>query len=333
MQVYIHEQGSYVRKKGGLLLVTKGKDKLKQLPLKQLEQLVLMGNVQLTTQAAKYFLKNHVDVVFMTTYGKYLGRLDEAESRFANLRRLQARLTDNPQRSLELARQMIVGKVNNQRVVLGRRADEDLTAAQALKGMLGMLHQIETARTPDQLRGVEGKAAAYYFEGIRTFVSPEWGFTKREYYPPPDPMNVLLSFAYTLLLKDVKTAIQIVGLDPAFGFFHVMDDQRPRPSLALDLMEEFRPSVADIVVLTVIMQGHITLHDFERTDDSARPVRLGKDGEEALIQAYESRMADKIFHPLANGETAYRNAVEYQARQMRWIVEGRQADYNTLDLR
>lgn len=330
MQVYVREQGSYVRKKGGLMLVTKGKDKLEQLPLKQVEQLVLMGNVQLTTQAAKYFLNQRVDVVFMTIYGKYIGRLDPTESKFANLRRLQGRLCDNPQRSLELARQIVIGKINNQRVVLQRRAEEDQEAAKALKGMLEMLKRVHEARTLDQLRGFEGSAAAHYFAGIRTFFPSEWGFESRQYYPPPDPANALLSYAYTLLLKDVKTHLQIVGLDPSFGFFHALENNRP--SLALDMMEEFRPSIADIVVLTLVLQQHITLRDFERTDDAGMPVRLSKAGEEALITAYEDRMAETVYHPIANGETSYRNAVEYQARQMRWIIEGRAMDYHTLQL-
>ncbi len=330
MQVYVHEQGSYVRKKGGLMLVTKGKDKLKQLPLKKLEQLVLMGNVQLTTQAAKYFLDTGVDVVFMTTYGRYVGRLDKSESKFSNLRRLQIRLSDNPQHSLEIARQVVVGKINNQRVVLARRAKEDADAAKALASMLELLHQVEVARTPDQLRGIEGSAAAFYFAGIRTFFPAEWGFEKRQYYPPPDPANALLSYAYTLLLKDVKTHLQIVGLDPSFGFFHVLENNRP--SLALDMMEEFRPSISDIVVLSLVLQNHITLRDFERTKDTGLPVRLSSKGEEALIRAYEERMNDRVYHPIANGETSYRNAIEYQARQMRWIVEGRSIDYQTLQL-
>jgi len=330
MQVYVHEQGSYVRKKGGLLLVTKGKDKLKQLPLMKIEQLVLMGNVQLTTQAAKYFLDQGVDVVFMTTHGRYVGRLDKAESKFSNVRRLQARLCDNPQRSLEIARQIVVGKINNQRVVLQRRAQEDQDAAKALQNMLDMLNRVEEARTLDQLRGFEGNAAAFYFAGIRTFFPRDWGFETRQYYPPPDPANALLSYAYTLLLKDVKTHLQIVGLDPSFGFFHALENNRP--SMALDMMEEFRPSISDIVVLTLVLQEHITLNDFERTNDAGLPVCLSKVGEEILIRAYEDRMAESVFHPIANGETSYRNAIEYQARQMRWIIEGRAVDYQTLQL-
>ncbi|MEL6525594.1 MAG: CRISPR-associated endonuclease Cas1, partial [Chloroflexota bacterium] len=236
----------------------------------------------------------------------------------------------NPRQSLEIARAVIVGKINNQRVVLQRRAQEDRNAAKALKGMLNMLKKVQSAKDIDQLRGFEGKAAAHYFKGVRTFFPAKWEFTKREYYPPPDAANALLSYCYTLLLKDVKASIHIVGLDPALGFFHVLGDNRP--SLALDLMEEFRPSISDIVVLTLVLEGSITLADFEYTAEAGLPIRLTQAGREVLITAYEQRLAQPIFHPMAQGETSLRNAIRYQARQMRWIVEGKADAFETIQL-
>ena len=125
-----------------------------------------------------------------------------------------------------------------------------------------------------------------------------------------------MSYAYTLLLKDVKTRLQLVGLDPSFGFFHALGDNRP--SLALDVMEEFRPSIADIVVLTLVLQGHITLADFEAINDAGLPVHLTKEGREILIAAYEERLSEKIYPPMVEGKTPYRNVIENQSRQMRW---------------
>lgn len=330
MQVYIQEQGAVVRKRGGLLQVTKGSTTIKELPLMQIEQLICVGNVQVTTQAGKHMVRNGIDVVFMTTTGNYDYRYDRSESKFADLRRLQVRLVDDPQRSLEIARQIVVGKINNQRIVLQRRAEEDRQAAKALKGMLSMLKQVNSAQTPDQLRGFEGKAAAFYFDGIRTFFPREWGFQKREYYPPPDAANALLSYCYTLLLKDVKAKLHIVGLDPAFGFFHALADNRP--SLALDVMEEFRPSISDVVVLSLVLNEQITLADFERTEDAGLPIKLTQEGRKTLIEAYEARLSQQFFHAMAQGETTLRNGIEYQARQMRWIVEGRAVDYETIQL-
>ena len=270
--VYVREQGAVVRKNGSGLRVTEGEQETFRIPLADLDQLVVMGNAQVTTQAAVMLLRSGVDVVFMSRYGKYRGRLLALESKFADLRHQQLRLCDDPQRSLAVAQAIVAGKVANQRVVLARRAEEDPMAAQALDGMMAMMRRASAARDLDQLRGFEGKAAAYYFDGIRTFFDPSWGFQKRDYYPPPDPANALLSFAYTLLLKDVEAQIQLVGLDPYLGFFHTLGYNRP--ALALDLMEEFRPAVADIVVLTLVRGEQITLDDFEQTGDPDLPVRM-----------------------------------------------------------
>lgn len=331
MQVYISEQGAVVRKKGGLLQITKGRHTLKELPILKIEQLVLVGNVQVTTQAGKYMVAQGIDVVFLTTTGTFNYRYDKSETKFANLRRQQIDLVNDPQRSLDVAKQIVIGKINNQRVVLQRRAKEDNRAATALKGMLDMQRRVAEAQTLDQLRGFEGKAAAFYFDGIRTFFPPDWGFKKREYFPPPDPANALFSYAYTLLLKDVKTRLQLVGLDPAFGFFHALEDNRP--SLVLDVMEEFRPSICDIVVLTLVTQQRITLADFEAAHDTNSAVYMTKDGREVLIAAYENRLSDKAHYPPVLGETSYRNIIEYQARQMRRVIEGRAVDYETVQLR
>lgn len=329
--VYVREQNAVIRKKGELLRVTAGENELFTIPLANLEQLVVMGNVQLTTPAAILVLRAGVDVVFMSRYGKYLGRLLAMESKFAELRHAQLRLCDDEWQCLQVAAQIVVGKVNNQRVVLQRRASEDTRAAQALDGMMQMLKMAGQSETLDQLRGYEGKAAAYYFDGIKTFFAPEWGFKTREYYPPPDPANALLSFAYTLLLKDVEAKIQLVGLDPYLGFFHTIGYSRP--ALALDVMEEFRPTISDIVVLNLVRGQQITLDDFEWTNDPDRPVRMSREAVDKVVAAYEQRLEDRVFHPLANGQTNYRRAIELQVRLMARVVRQEADSYEPLVMR
>ncbi len=329
--VYVREQGAVVRKEGGQLRVTMDNRELLTVPLANLEQFVLMGNVQLTTQAAALLLAAGIDVVFLSQYGKYRGRLITMGSKFAELRHLQLRLCDDEAKSLRIARQIVEGKINNQRVVLQRREGGDRRVRQALGGMGDMLKRASSARDLDQLRGFEGKAAAFYFEAVRTFFSPDWGFEQRAYHPPPDPANALLSFTYTLLLKDVEAKIQLVGLDPYLGFFHALGYDRP--GLALDVMEEFRPSVADLVVLTLVKGGKITAQDFERTNSPDLPVRMSKEAMQVVVAAYEERLADTIFHPLANGQTDYRRALELQVRQMARVVRGEAADYQPLAIK
>lgn len=329
--IYVREHHAVVRKQGESLRVTEGEQETLRVPLVDLEQLILMGNAQLTTPAAVMLLNAGVDVVFMSRYGKYRGRLTTNGSKFAELRHQQLRLCDDPERTLDLARQIVVGKISNQRVVLQRRAEEIPDAANALRGMLTMLDAAENARDLDQLRGFEGKAAAWYFGGVRTFFTEGWGFTSREYHPPPDPVNALLSFAYTLLLKDVEAKIQLVGLDPYLGFFHTLGYNRP--ALALDVMEEFRPSIADIVVLTAISDQRITLDDFAFTGNPEAPVRMSPEAVEQLVLGYETRLSDRIFHPLQNGQVDYRRAIELQVRQMARLIRGEDSFYTPLTMR
>lgn len=329
--VYVREQGAVVRKNGGRLHVTLPQRTLFDIPLANLEQLILLGNIQITTPAAVLLMREGVDVVFMSQRGRYRGRLMLLGSKFARLRHQQLRLCDDPVRSLAIAEQIVTGKLKNQRIVLQRRTDPDSRIREALGGMMEMLRAAGGARDLDQLRGYEGRAAAYYFEGMRSFFTPEWGFEKRAYYPPPDPANALLSFTYTLLLKDIEAKIQIVGLDPYLGFFHALGYNRP--ALALDIMEEFRPTVADIVVLTLVAQGDITPDDFEWTNNPDLPVRMSDTAIEILIAGYEERLADTIFHPLANGQTDYRRAIELQVRQMARVVQGETTDYHPLTIR
>jgi CRISP-associated protein Cas1 len=326
--MYVREQGAVVRKNGQQLRVTQGRDDLFRIPLVNLEQLILVGNVQLTTQTAALLLRSSVDVVFMSTYGKYRGRLMTNESKFAKLRHQQLRICDDLGQSLNIAAQIVHGKVTNQRVILQRRAEKDSRAAQALDGMMTMLQQALNAHDLDQLRGYEGKAAAYYFDGVKTFFPDEWGFKTRQYHPPPDPANAMLSFAYTLLLKDVVAQIQIVGLDSYLGFFHMLGYNRP--ALALDVMEEFRPMIADMVVLNLVRGGKMTLDDFERTNKPELPVRMKKPAVDRLIAVYEERLQEKVFHPLANGRTSYRRAIELQVRQMSHVIKGEANRYEPL---
>lgn len=329
--VYVREQNAVVRKQGELLRVTVGEDVLFTIPLANLEQLVLMGNAQLTTPAAILLLRTGVDVVFMSRYGKYRGRLVAMESKFAQLRHAQLRLCDDEGKCLHIATQIVTGKVNNQRVVLQRRASEDSRTAQALDGMMRMLRMAGQATTLDQLRGYEGKAAAYYFDGIKTFFASEWGFKVREYFPPPDPANALLSFAYTLLLKDVEAKIQLVGLDPYLGFFHTLG--YGKPALALDVMEEFRPTISDVVVLNLVHSEQVTLDDFEWTNEQEFPVRMSREAVDKVVAAYEQRLEDRVFHPLANGQTSYRRAIELQVRQMARVIRQEAESYEPLVMR
>lgn len=160
-----------------------------------------------------------------------------------------------------------------------------------------------------------------------------WRFRQRAYYPPPDPFNALLSFAYSLLLKDVLADVNLIGLDPYLGFFHEVD--YGRPSLALDLMEEWRPYVADALVLELVNRGTLKADDFTWTGRARRPVELGEVGVGRVLQAYGERLNTTLYHPHAGpgGQTTMRQAIRLQARLLARVVDGEASAYEAVKAR
>lgn len=343
-QIYVREQGATVRRNGERLVVSKDGRVLDEFPMRNVDQVVLMGNVQLTTPAAVTLLEQEIDVVFLSSHGKFRGRLMGTGSKHAALRQAQLRRFGDDGVRLAVARAIVDGKVHNQRVVLlrqaqrssGRPRTENRLALnerlfnRALEGMMSMRKAALEARDLDGLRGYEGKAAAYYFEAIRSLLDPAWKFDRRAYHPPPDPFNALLSFAYSLLLKDVMAAVNLVGFDPYLGCFHEIEDGRP--SMPLDLMEEWRPLVADAMVLELVNRGSLGPQSFTWTGAVRRPVELGEAGSRLVLEAYGSRLVTRLFHPLAGpgGETTVRNAMVLQARRMARFVLGEFPAYEAL---
>ncbi len=326
--VYVREQGAVVRRRGERLVVTRNDKELLDLPLLQVDQLIVMGNVQVTSQAVAMLLQAEVDVVFLSLYGKFRGRLMHTGSKFAKLRHAQLQKMSNEQITLAIARQVVVGKLHNQRELLAKsmgQAGSPLQLQRAITGIGQMLEQARRSQVMDSLRGYEGKAGADYWAAFRTLLPNTFGFQGRKYFPPPDPVNALLSFGYSLLLKDVTAAVQVVGLDPYLGFFHTID--YGRPSLALDLMEEFRPVLVDGVVLELVQAGQLTAADFEQTGQAQQPVRLKESSINTLIQRYEQRAGEKAAHPDAGGQTSLRRVIELQVRRLARLMLGQEKGY------
>lgn len=335
--LYVKTQGAIVGRKGERLVVRREGQVLDEIPLSNIEQVVLMGNVQVTAQATATLLEQEIDVVFLSLYGKFRGRLTGPGSKHVRLRQTQLKVMSQETQSLVLAKAVVSGKIRNQRVIIQRQAIRlrrqgqvpDIFS-QALSGMEQMRQAVPQAETLDALRGYEGKAAVYYYAAIRAMLDPAWGFEKRAYYPPPDPFNALLSFAYSLLQKDLVTAVNQVGFDPYLGFFHEVD--YGRPSLALDLMEEWRPVVADALVLELINRGGLKPQDFQWTGAVKRPVQLGKEGSDRVLRNYGERLESTIYHPHAGpgGQTAIRHAILLQTRRLARVIAGLEPAYETI---
>jgi CRISP-associated protein Cas1 len=348
--IYVKEQGAVIGRDGERLIIRKDGSILESVPFGKINQVVLMGNVQLTTQAATSLLDRNIDVLFLSSYGKYRFRLVGEGSKHASLRQKQLKLSMEASFALKVAKPMVEAKIHNQRLVLQRQTgrlasleqrDQGVAARpadqqvfdRALAGMMQMRRAALACSNLDSLRGYEGKAAAYYFEAVRSLLHPEWGFEKRAYYPPPDPFNALLSFAYSLLLKDVLAAVNVVGLDPYQGFFHEID--YGRPSMALDLMEEWRPLIADSLALELVNRGSLKPGEFVRSGNPRRPVELGETGVSRVLQAYGQRLETRLHHPLAGpgGQTTLRRALILQARRLVRTIDGRDRTYEALKAR
>lgn len=344
--VYIREQGAIVGRKGERLVVKKEGNVIEEFPMNQVDQVIVMGNVQISTQVLSTLVQKEIGVVFLSSYGKFkfdIGR----NTKNASLRQRQLRLVTDGRLTLPVAQAIVDGKIHNQRVILQRQVNRLDGGGKQNRGatiwprdrslfnrsLAGMTQAQQAARQAanlDSLRGHEGDAARHYFGAIRSLLDKSWGFERREYHPPPDPFNALLSFAYSLVLKDVQAAIQITGLDLYLGFFHVTG--RGQPSLALDLMEEWRPLLADALVLEMVNRGALMPNEFVWTNKQRRPVELGETGVQRVLAAYGSRLSTQLYHPLAGpgGQTTLYQALMLQARRMARLVAGKETAYEPM---
>lgn len=327
--VTVREQGAVVRRRGQRLAVTKERELLDEIQLIHLDQLVLMGNVQLTTAALVLLVREEIPVVFLSRHGSLQVVIDKTPKNI-ELRRKQMEMFGDESNLLPLARAAVIGKLTNQRTFLQRQGG-GTGVATAVEGIGRMIEGARQAPTLDTLRGYEGNGAAHYFAAWRLLLPPALGFAGRAFHPAPDPVNALLGFGYTLLLKEMNAAVQGVGLDPYFGFFHSIENGRP--SLPLDLIEEFRPILVDSMVFDLIGRGLITPQEFERTGNPDRPVLLTEVGRDRVLRAYEERLSGRMTHPLEGRETSYRRCLELQARQIAQIVQGEAAGYMPITIR
>ena len=338
--LYIRDHGMKVSRRGERLVVSKGGKVVDEVPLGQVEQVVLNGNSQITSQAMRSVIQRGGRVTHL--FGNDVVDSTGSYSKSAELHLTQMRRFDSEAFCLGIAQQIIIGKINNQRTLLQRQAKRVTTNGfvvdrqlyqRGLQGMQTMLKAVSSAKNLDSLRGYEGKAAAFYFEAVRSLLHPSWGFKKRDFYPAPDPFNALLSLSYTLVRKEVLAAASQVGLNPFIGFFHVVASGRQ--ALAIDMMEEWRPVVADALALELVNRRILTPQSFRRTPNPRRPVELGDESIKLVIKGFESRLATSHFHPMAGrgGNTSLRQAILLQMRQLAQVIQGKREQFEPLKIR
>lgn len=329
--LYLNEQQSIVKKRAEYLVVQYADKHTVEVPLIKVSQVVVSGDVTLTTPALHKLLELEIEVCFLSMYGQFRGRLSPPVAKNALLRREQYRAHADPQRALKAAQACVRGKLENMRTMLLRanRSLQDAEITKATSAMQDMLQQVPRATTIGSLLGIEGNGSASYFSVFGKLLHGSMTFTHRRRRPPLDPVNAMLSLGYTLLQHQVSSAIQIVGLDPYVGFLH--QPRYGRPALALDLMEEFRPIIVDSVVLDLVNHRILTEQDFQ--GELGGVVHLKAGALKTFYGKFEQRLQEEIEHPHFGYRTSYQRCMELQVRLLGKWSTGEIPHYPPLSIR
>ena len=320
----VQTPGAQIGQRGEQLTVSVKGEEVRKLPGQQVRAIYCYGAVQLTAQAVETCLELGIDVAYFSPAGRFIGLLRGLPASGVDARRGQYRLFELPGVRLQLAREVIRAKIHNQRVMLMRNGD---VPDRVLSLLAGFRDATERASELTELLGIEGNAAALYFEQFESMLKQreDWKFDwrGRNRRPPRDPVNALLSLGYSMLAKELTGVCHAVGLDPFLGFMH--QPRYGRPALALDLMEEFRPLIADSVAISLINRGELGPEDFIK---SATGTFLNDRGRKAFWEAWFRRFDTEVSHPEFDYKMAYRRMLEVQARQLWRFVRGEATAYH-----
>lgn len=330
--LYVTTQGAYLHKEGETVVVKVERESRQRLPIHTLSSIVCFGNVTCSPFLLGHCAEKDVAVSFMTEYGRFLARVTGPVSGNVLLRREQYRRADDETASVRLARMFISGKMANNRAIVSRalrdhpgKVDQPLLQ-KTCDLFASYARRLLSEKTLDNIRGLEGQAANIYFGLFDQLIiaqKDDFQFTGRNRRPPLDRVNCLLSFLYSLIYHDARSALETVGLDPAVGFLH--RDRPGRLSLALDLMEEFRPMLGDRLALSLINLGQVKKGGFELTESGA--VKMDDDTRKTLLVAYQKRKQEEIEHPFLKEKMSIGMLLFSQAQLLARYLRGDLDDY------
>lgn len=326
--LFVTTQGAWLSLEGESIVVHLDKETSRQFPIHLFQSVACFGRVNATAPLMGFCAQRGVPISFFSEYGRFLARVDGPVRGNVLLRRQQYRLADDEGAT---ARSVLIGKVANSRAVLMRSAREEgrgenPALSAAVRYLADTVRGLDGAPSLNALRGMEGDAARTYFEVFDHLIlcqKEHFRFTDRNRRPPMDRVNALLSFVYSLLAHDVASALEGVGLDPAVGYLH--RDRPGRPSLALDLMEEFRSWLADRVVLSLINLQQIRAEGFSQSESGS--VTMNEETRRTVIQAWQERKQDELTHPYAGEKMAIGLLPHMQARLLARHIRGELESY------
>lgn len=331
--LYLLEHGSVLGKEYERFVIRKQGLVTKEIPAIHVDQIMVFGNSQLTTQVMQFCLQQRIPVYLLSGHGRYYGIVDSFDTDPVLLHREQFRQADNPSFCLQLARQIVQGKISNSRMLLKRLARHRDAPAfiQASDELAQVINRLDSATSLDQLRGFEGNAARIYFQAIAATLEAAWGFQRRTKKPPTDPVNAMLSYGYTLLFYNIYTFLRSRGLNPHVGYLHPL--RMGHPALASDMMEEFRAIIVDAVVLNLALNHKLTPEDFDPPQEEGDACLLLPQARATFIRHLENKLNAGVRHPHSQLKLDYRGCIQHQINHLAAVIRQREPQYLPMVMR
>ncbi len=312
--LYLLEQGTSLFKENLRFIIHVPKKDKFELPIREVERILLFGNINLSTPAIAACLESSINVLFLSPSGRYKGHIWNKENSNLNVELLQYKHHNSFEFRLEISKAIAKGKLQNSRQLLLRlnRQHKNQIVQKTVSDISSDIEAINLAKDIDSIRGYEGISAARYFPAIGELLNnSDFDFCQRHRQPPTDPINALLSFGYTLLFNNVLSLIIAEGLSPYFGNFHY--GEKKKPYLAFDLMEEFRSLIVDSLVVKLINNRILKKEDFEEISDR-QGIFLKDVSRRRFLNEFEKRMKEKSTHPVLDYQLSYREIIQLQIR-------------------
>jgi len=327
--LYLTEQGSYLRKTSKRLVVEKDGKLLLEVPEFKVDHVLIFGNIGITTPAINFLLEAGIPTSFLSTHNRLRGKLVPIESKNVYLRITQVERLKDEEFKLSLAKDIVLGKIRNQRTLLMKysRNHPEIDFKPYINELKELMETLANKTKVSTVLGVEGYASACYFEGFAKCFRKELKFEKRIKRPPSDPINSLLSLGYSTLTNEVSSTLSAIGLDPYIGYLHALE--YGRPSLALDLVEEFRQPIVNTLTLMLINKEILKINDFDQNNTAG--VYLKEPGKKIYFYHYEKKLQTKLHVPDLSDEITYRRLLYHQAQKL-WKSINEKVSYKSYQI-